>query len=109
MLMMKNAPLPAISESIGDTLSAGGDLVHDLGTTAVARAGGLARRLGRRRVKVWWRQPKWMVAIAIAAVGGVVAAGIIRSRRARAGSDEWAVAGEPTEFTERAAAASGGG
>jgi hypothetical protein len=50
-----------------------------------------------------------MVAIAIAAVGAVVAAGIIRRRHARAGSDEWAVAGEPTEFTERAAAASGGG
>jgi hypothetical protein len=107
--MKKNAPLPVISETIGDTWSAGSDLVHDLGTTAVERAGDLARRLGHRRAKAWWRQPKWTVALAIAAVGAVVAAAIIWRRRTRTGSDEWAVAGEPTEFTEHAAAASVGG
>ncbi len=124
---MKNAQLPAISESVGDALSAGSSLVHELGTTAVERAGELAstavhrlsdlpvdrltrpaqRRLGRRRVRVWRRRPIWSVTIVLAVVVAVAAAVTIRRRRVRTVNDGWAVAGEPNELATAAASVGG--
>jgi hypothetical protein len=116
--MKKHAPLAAISESVGDALSAGSGIVHDLGTTAVERASEVASELpgtvtqltkrAKRRVrpaKSKSRSPLWPILIA-AAIATCVAVVAWRRRSNRA--DEQATSIPPRDYTDRATAAAVG-
>jgi hypothetical protein len=110
---MKHPPLTAISESVGDVLSTGTGIVHDLGSTAAEKlpelpdtVNRLAQRAQRRfrpkkkRLRV---TPVLIVAAALAAFIAVMA-----WRRRASTATELTQHAPPREYTEQATAAAAG-
>lgn len=110
---MKHAPLTAISESVGEALSAGSGIVHDLGSTAAEKlpelpetVNRLAKRAQRRIRPPKKRFPTRPVLIVAAALAVCVA--LIAWRRRATTTDEPIQHTPPREYTERATAAAVG-
>jgi hypothetical protein len=106
-----NSPLTAISESVGEALSAGSGIVHDLGSTAadklpelpdtVNRLAHRAQRRLRPPKKRFPMRPVVLIAIALAVVTAVIV------WRRRPSSAEQVSHVPPREYTEGATAAAG--
>ncbi len=110
---MKHPPLTAISESVGDVLSTGTGIVHDLGSTAAERlpelpdtVNRLAQRAQRRLRPKKKRFPVKPVLIVAAALAACIA--VMAWRRRASTMDEHVSHVPPREYTERATAAAGG-
>ena len=109
---MKHPPLTAISESVGEALSAGSGIVHDLGSTAaeqltelpdtVNRLAQRAQRRIRPPKKRFPVRPALLIAAALAAC--VV---LIAWRRRASSTDQLGQHAPPREYTEAATAAAG--
>jgi hypothetical protein len=109
---MKHQPLTAISESVGDVLSAGSGIVHDLGSTAAEKlpelpdtVNRLAQRAQHRLRPPKKRFPTGPVLIVAAALAVCVA--LIAWRRRASTPDEQVQHTPPREYTERATAIAG--
>jgi hypothetical protein len=106
-----NSPLTAISESVGEALSAGSGIVHELGSTAAEKLPELPDTVNRlaHRAQRRFRPPKKrfpirpvvLIAIALAACTAVIV------WRRRSSNDQQATHVPPREYTERATAAAG--
>jgi hypothetical protein len=110
---MKHPPLTAISESVGEALSAGSGIVHDLGSTAAERlpelpvtVNRLANRAQRRFRPAKKRSPLRPALIIAAALVACVA--VIAWRRRAATNIDQVSHTPPREYTDRATAAAGG-
>jgi mitochondrial fission protein ELM1 len=112
-MTMKHPPLTAISESVGEALSAGSGIVHDLGSTAAEKLPELPDTVNRlahraqRRFRPAKKRSPLRPALIIAAVL-VACVAVIAWRRRAATSDELVQHAPPREYTERATAAAGG-
>jgi hypothetical protein len=117
--MKKQTPLAAISENVGDALSAGSGFVQDLGSTAVHKASDvaseipetvsrLAQRAERRIRPPKRRSPSWSPWTIAGIVALVVCIALIVWRRRSPGPVDEYGALPPEEYTERAAAAAVG-
>jgi hypothetical protein len=91
--MMNTAPLNAITEGVSDAWSAGTELVHDLGTTAV-------ELVTRRQRTPWWRRPGWLALLVV----GIVGVGLAIFGWRRASSTDERGMSTPREQTKGAAA-----
>jgi hypothetical protein len=110
---MKHPPLAAISESVGEALSAGTGIVHDLGSTAVEKLPELPDTVNRlaHRAQRRFRPPKKrfpVKPVLIIAAALVACVAVIAWRRRAATADEPIQHAPPREYTERATAAAGG-
>jgi hypothetical protein len=90
--MMNTAPLNVITEGVSDAWSAGTELVHDLGTSAV-------ELVTRRQRTPWWRRPGWLALL----VAGIVGVGLAIFAWRRSSTDERGMS-TPREQTKGAAA-----
>jgi hypothetical protein len=111
---MKHPPLTAISESVGDVLSTGTGIVHDLGSTAAEKlpelpdtVNRLAQRAQRRfRPKKKKRLRVTPVLIVAAALAAFIA--VMAWRRRASTATELTQHAPPREYTEQATAAAAG-
>src|SRR5262245_65379379 len=107
--MMKHQPLSTISDSVGEALSVGSGLVHDLGSTAAEKLPELPDTVNRfaQRAQRRFRPPKKRFPIRpVLLVAAVLAVGValIAWRRRAATTDEQVTHVPPREYTERATA-----
>ena len=106
-------PLTTISESVGEALSAGSGIVHDLGSTAAEKLPELPDTVNRlaHRAQRRFRPPKKrfpLTPVLIAAAVLAVCVALIAWRRRASTANEQVQHAAPREYTERATVAAGG-
>src|SRR5262245_33578749 len=102
---MKHPPLTAISETVGEALSAGSEIVHDLGSTAAEKLPELPDTVNRlaHRAQRRFRPPKKqfpLLPVLIVAAVLAVCVALIAWRRRAATTDEQVQHTPPREYTD---------